>query len=83
MEKSVCLEVETPNGKATVVKVFITELGQLMAKIYYKKEKVWRNYQLASMDDLMIKQDIVVLSSKSTSTKKSVIKKVFNEKVEG
>ena len=82
MEKSVCLEVETPNGKATVVKVFITELGQLMAKIYYKKEKVWRNHQISSIDDLMIKEDIKVVSSKSTSTKKSVIKKVFKE-VEG
>ena len=82
MEKSVCLEVETPNGKATVVKVFITELGHLMAKVYYKKERVWRNHHIASMDDLMIKKDIKVVSSKSTSTKKSVIKKVFNE-VEG
>jgi hypothetical protein len=83
LEKSVCLEVETPNGKATVVRVFITELGHLMAKIYYKKERIWRNHQIASMDDLMIKEDIKVVSSKSTSTKKSVIKKVFSEKVEG
>lgn len=82
MEKSVCLEVETPNGKATVVKVFITELGHLMAKVYYKKERIWRNHLIASMDDLMIKEDIKVVSSKSTSTKKSVIKKVFKE-VEG
>lgn len=81
MEKSVCLEVETPNGKATVVKVFITELGHLMAKVYYKKEKIWRNHKIGSMDDLMIRQDIHVVSSKSTSTKKSVIKKVF--RVEG
>jgi hypothetical protein len=82
LEKSVCLEVETPQGKATLVKVFITELGHLMARLYFKKEKVFKNIPIAQIDNLMIEQDMKIVSSKTTSTKRSVIKRSFVEKVE-
>jgi hypothetical protein len=80
LEKSVCLEVETPTGKATLVKVYVTELGHLMAKVYHKKEKIWTNYNIGEMNDLMLSQDITVLSSKSTTTKRSIVKKSFGSR---
>lgn len=52
MKKSVNFEVDTPKGKATLVDVYVTELGYLMAKIYYQKDKKWINYKIANLEEL-------------------------------
>lgn len=74
MKNSVCVEVDTPKGKATLVEVYVTELGYLMAKVYSSKDKVWTNYKIGEIDNLMETANMKVLSSKTT-TKRSVLKK--------
>lgn len=76
MESLVCVEVDTPRGKATLEKVYVTELGHLMAKIYYPKEKAWVNYRIGNISDLVESANMKVLSS--TTTKRTVLKKKIN-----
>lgn len=46
-------EVETPIGVGILEKIYITELGLVMGKIFYPKRKVWINYQLSNLDELL------------------------------
>jgi len=32
-------------------KIYVTELGYVMAKIYYPKKRVWINYKIGEIDD--------------------------------
>lgn len=73
MKNSVCVEVETPKGKATLVEVYVTELGHLMAKVYSSKEKSWTNYKIGDIDNLMETADMKVLSS--SVRKKTILKR--------
>ena len=79
MENSICVEVDTPKGKATLVKVYLTELGYLMAKVYHSKEQIWVNYRIGEISNLMEYANMKVLSS--TTLKKSVLKKKEKEKI--
>ena len=76
MKNSVCVEVDTPDGKATLVEVYLTELGHLMAKVYHPKEKVWTNYKIGEISNLIESANMTVLSS--TTTKRTVQKKKFD-----
>jgi hypothetical protein len=73
LKNSVCVEVETPKGKATLVEVYVTELGHLMAKVYSSKEKSWTNYKIGDIDNLMETADMKVLSS--SVRKKTILKR--------
>jgi hypothetical protein len=70
--KSVCVEVDTPKGKATLEEVFVTELGYVMVRVYYKENKTWVNYRVGEIDSLIKSANIKVLS---ISTKKRTILK--------
>jgi hypothetical protein len=70
------MEVDTPKGKATLVEVYVTELGYLMAKVYSSKEKVWTNYKIGDIGNLMETANMKILSSKTTK------KTIFNRKSE-
>lgn len=72
------MEVDTPKGKATLVEVYLTELGHLMAKVYHPKEKAWTNYKIGEISNLMESANMKVLSS--TTTKRTVQKKKFDLK---
>lgn len=72
------MEVDTPKGKATLVEVYLTELGHLMAKVYHPKEKSWTNYKIGEISNLMESANMTVLSS--TTTKRTVQKKKFDLK---
>ena len=72
MKNSIRLKVDTPKGKATLVEVYITELGHLMAKIYYPKDKNWVNHRIGNMEDLIGTANIQLLEN---ITKKLVVKK--------
>lgn len=61
MKNSVNFEVDTPKGKATLVEVYMTELGHLMAKIYYQTEKSWVNYRIGNISELTKTADIELL----------------------
>jgi hypothetical protein len=39
-------------------KIYVTELGYVMAKIYYPKKRVWINYKIGSVDDLSENIDV-------------------------
>ena len=82
MENSVCVEVETPKGRATLVKVYVTELGYLMAKVYHPNEKIWTNYKVGNITELMESANMKVLSSKTTKTKRTVLRKKFDYKAQ-
>ena len=75
MKKSVNLKVGTPKGKATLVEVYITELGHLMAKIYYSKEKVWVNHRIGNLEELARAANIELLTpiDKKIKVEKEVI----------
>jgi len=64
--------VDTPDGKATIVEVFITELGNLMAKLYYPSTKQFVNQKIGNIDDLTKASNIHLLSP--------VTKKIFFKK---
>ena len=75
MKKSVNLKVETPKGKATLVEVYITELGHLMAKIYYSKDKIWVNHRIGNLEELTRTANIELLTpiDKKIKIEKEVI----------
>lgn len=69
------LKVDTPKGKATLTEVYITELGHLMARIYYPKDMTWTNYRIGSIEELARTVDIELLTpfTKKIKLKKEVI----------
>ena len=34
-------------------KIYVTELGYVMAKIYYPKKRIWINYKISEIDELL------------------------------
>ena len=58
MKKSVKLKVDTPKGKATLVDVYVTELGHLMAKVYHPTSKNWINYRIGDVGELVRNGDM-------------------------
>lgn len=70
------MEVDTPKGKATLVNVYVTELGYLMAKVYYPKEKFWTNYKIGDIGSLMETANMKALSS--SIIKSTLLKKKFD-----
>lgn len=75
LKNSVKLAVDTPKGKATLVEVYVTELGHLMAKIYYSKEKIWVNHRIGNLEDLARTANIELLTpiSKKMNVTKEVV----------
>jgi hypothetical protein len=53
LKKLVNSEVDTPDGKATLSEIYVTELGFIMAKIYYPKTKSWINHKIGELDNLL------------------------------
>lgn len=54
-------DVETPDGKATLNSIYVTELGYIMAKIFYSKKRVFKNFKIGDINSLLNK-DIKLLS---------------------
>jgi hypothetical protein len=46
-------EVDTPDGKATLKEIYVTELGYIMAKVYYPKRGVFVNHKIGSLKNLL------------------------------
>ncbi len=46
-------EVDTPDGKATLKEIYVTELGYIMAKVYYPKKGVFINHKIGSLKNLL------------------------------
>jgi len=55
-------EVDTPDGKATLKEIYVTELGYIMAKIYYPSKGVFINHMMGSVSGLLGEKNINLLS---------------------
>ncbi len=53
MKNIVNSEVDTPDGKATLKEIYVTELGYIMAKMYYPKKRVFINHRIGSIKNLL------------------------------
>jgi len=54
------LRVETPSGVGTLDRIYVTELGHLMAKIYFPSKKCWVNYKLCDLPSLLGETDLKI-----------------------
>ena len=62
MNKIVNSEVDTPDGKATLKEIYVTELGYIMVKIYYPSKGIFTNYNIADFKELLEKKKMSLLS---------------------
>lgn len=62
MKNIVNSEVDTPDGKATLKEIYVTELGYIMAKIFYKKKKVFVNYKIGDLSKMLKNENLSLLS---------------------
>lgn len=53
MKNIVNSEVDTPDGKATLKEIYVTELGYIMVKVYYPKRGVFVNHKIGSLKNLL------------------------------
>ncbi len=53
MKNIVNSEVDTPDGKATLKEIYVTELGYIMAKLFFKKKGAYVNYKIGEISSLM------------------------------
>jgi hypothetical protein len=73
--------VDTPDGAGVLEKIYLTELGFVMGKVFFPKRGIWINYQLGNLDKLLefksIKKSINgtfrILKYKRRRQKKSVL----------
>jgi len=46
-------EVDTPDGAGILSKIYISDLGLIMGKVFFPKKKVSINYQLTKLENLL------------------------------
>jgi hypothetical protein len=46
-------EIDTPDGVGLLEQIYITELGHVMARIYYRKKGIWINRKITSLDNFL------------------------------
>ena len=46
-------EIDTPDGVGILEQIYITELGHVMARIYYRKKGIWINKKITSLDNFL------------------------------
>lgn len=55
-------EVDTPDGKATLQEIYVTELGYIMAKLLYKKRNIFINHKIGEIDTLLKSENLNLLT---------------------
>jgi len=53
LKNTICFDVDTPNGAGVLEKVYLTELGLVMGKVFFPSNGVWVNYQLSNLENLL------------------------------
>lgn len=53
MKDLIQTEIETPNGVGILEKIYITELGHVMVKIYYRSKGIWINKKITTLDSFL------------------------------
>ena len=69
MKKSVNSKVYTPEGKATLCNFYVTELGYIMAKIFYPKKNAWVNHKIGDIKNLLDAKNLKLVSEWEKSIK--------------
>jgi hypothetical protein len=46
-------EVDTPDGVGLLEQIYVTELGHVMLRIYYKKKGIWINRRITSLESFL------------------------------
>lgn len=46
-------EIETPEGKGFIEQIYLTELGDIMMRIYFKNKNKWTNVRLSNLNSLI------------------------------
>lgn len=46
-------EIETPEGKGFIEQIYLTELGEIMMRIYFKNKNKWTNVRLSNLNSLI------------------------------
>jgi hypothetical protein len=62
LKNTVNSEVDTPNGKATLKEIYVTELGYIMVKLFYKKKGVFVNHKIGEISRLLKTENMNLLS---------------------
>ena len=53
LDNTICLDVDTPRGSGVLEKVYLTELGLVMGKVFFSKEGIYINYQMSDIKNHM------------------------------
>jgi hypothetical protein len=53
LTNTICFDVDTPDGAGVLEKVYLTELGLVMGKVFFPSKGVWVNYQLTNLENLL------------------------------
>lgn len=62
MKNIVNSDVDTPDGVATLQEIYVTELGYIMAKLFYKKKKIFINHKIGDIKNLLKSENLDLLS---------------------
>jgi len=46
-------KIDTPLGSGFLEQIYVTELGHVMARIYYKKKGLWVNRRITSLNNFL------------------------------
>jgi hypothetical protein len=49
LDNTLIVDVDTPGGPGILEKVYLTELGLVMAKVFFPKKEHWINYPLTDI----------------------------------
>lgn len=55
------MKVSTPYGQGTIDSLWISDLGYVMVKVYFKKTRTWMNFNMTTIDELLVKKDSPVV----------------------
>lgn len=72
MKNSIPFDVTTQNGEGILEQLYLTELGYVMAKIYFPERGIWINYNIQNIWDLLENSDIE-LKLQNIHNKKEVL----------
>lgn len=53
MKDTIQTEIETPDGVGLLEQIYITELGHVMARIFYQKKGIWINRRITNLESLL------------------------------
>lgn len=73
MKDLIQTEVDTPDGVGLLEQIYVTELGHVMARIYYRKKGIWINKKITSLNSLL--EGTGIVSTGEYKVKKSKLHK--------